>query len=126
MKRFYIALVVLVLMFASCYWLNCKMQRDTITMKNEVDRILHAVEADDSENATAAMQQLNALWTADKHLFHALAGSTYCAPLESTLERAAVWLEQEEKHELFAELSELHSRIDQLWDTQSLHPKNLC
>ncbi|HWP51848.1 MAG TPA: DUF4363 family protein [Clostridia bacterium] len=124
MKRFYIALVVLVVMFSGCFWLNFKMQHGTLTMKDEIDRIGHAVETGDPDSAKATMQQLTELWTGNKHFFRALAGSTYCDPFESTMERASVWLEQDKKSELFAELSELHSRIDQLWDTQALHPQN--
>lgn len=126
MKRFYIALVVLTLIFTCCLLVNWKIQRDTTAMKNEIDRIWQAVDVQDIGDADDAMQQLLTLWCDHKHLFQAVTGSTYCAPFESALERAAVWLDQMEISELSAELSELHSRIDQLWDTQALDPKNLC
>lgn len=125
MKRFIIAVVFLVVLFSTCYLLVAHLQKNTIAIRDEINRLQYAVEIADQNSAVTAMKQLKDHWDEEKYLFHALAGSIYCDPFESSLERTAVWVEQKESSELFAELSELHSRIDQLWDTQALHPKNL-
>ncbi len=125
MKRFFIALVFLVLMSVSCVFLVDHLDKNTTAIKNEIDQIRAAIDSDDPVAADTAMQQLIRHWQDEKYLFHALAGSNYCDPFESALDRSKVWLGQRESKELFAELSELYSRIDQLWDTQAIHPRNL-
>ncbi len=125
MKRFFIALVFLAVMSATCLFLVKHLDKNTKAIKDEISRIRDAVISDDQDAADAAMQQLIRHWEEEKYLFHALAGSNYCDPFESALDRSEVWLGQGENKELFAELSDLYSRIDQLWDTQAIHPKNL-
>lgn len=125
MKRFFIAIIFLTVMSTTCLLLVNHLGKNTAAIKDEINRVRDAVTAGDQSGADEAMQQLIDHWEEEKHLFHALAGSSYCDPFESALDRSEVWLKQEESHELFAELSELYSRIDQLWDTQAIHPKNL-
>ncbi len=125
MKRFFIALVFLAVMSATCLFLVNHLDKNTTAIKDEIGRIRDAIANDDQTAADAAMQQLIRHWEDEKQLFHALAGSNYCDPFESALDRSQVWLGQRESKELFAELSELYSRIDQLWDTQAIHPRNL-
>lgn len=125
MKRFFIAVVFLIIMFSTSFILITHLQKSAIKIKDEISSLRNFIETDDQSKANLAMQKLNDHWNEEKDLFHALAGSSYCDPFERSLERSAVWLEQKESSELFAELSELNSCMDQLWDTQALHPKNL-
>ena len=125
MKRFYIAIVFLVLTLAACFKMLSHLERNTLAIKNEIALMREAVEAGNEAEADAAMQKLIIYWNNEKMLFHALAGSTYCFPFECALNRVAVVLAQRESSEFLTELSELDSHIDQLWDTQVLHPKNL-
>ena len=125
MKRFFIALVFLAIMAVACLFLVSHLNKNTTAIKDEIGRIQNAVISNDRAAAEEAMQQLIRHWEEEKYLFHALAGSSYCDPFESALDRSQVWLGQGENKELFAELSDLYSRISQLWDTQAIHPKNL-
>lgn len=125
MKRFFIALVFLAVMSTTCILLVNHLDKNTAAIKDEIGRIRTAADSGDPAAADAAMQHLISHWEDEKYLFHALAGSSYCDPFESALDRSQVWLGQRENKELFAELSELYSRIDQLWDTQAIHPRNL-
>lgn len=125
MKRFYIALVFLVVISVTCLLLVRRLDQNTAVIKDEIVRIKSAAAAGDPAAADDAMRQLVQHWEKRKYLFHALAGSSYCDPFESALDRSKIWLGQEDPTELFAELSELYARIDQLWDTQAIHPKNL-
>lgn len=125
MKRFYIALVFLAVISAICLFLVHRLDQNTAVIKQEIGHIKDAAAAGDPEAADAAMRQLVSYWEQQKYLFHALAGSSYCDPFESALDRSKIWLGQGDPTELFAELSELYARIDQLWDTQAIHPKNL-
>lgn len=125
MKRFYIAIVFLITIFTTCLFLVRHIDKNTVAIKDEINKIRDAVSAGDQSDADAAMKHLISHWEDEKYLFHALAGSNYCDPFESVLDRSKAWLEKKETDDLFVELSELYSRIDQLWDTQAIHPKNL-
>ncbi|WMJ83628.1 DUF4363 family protein [Oscillospiraceae bacterium LTW-04] len=125
MKRFFIAIFFLIALSASCLFLVNHLDKNTLAIKDEINQIKDAVAANNQSRADEAMQQLVLHWEEEKYLFHALAGSNYCDPFESALDRSEVWLGQKEENELFAELAELYARIDQLWDTQAIHPKNL-
>lgn len=125
MKRFFIALVCLAVMSGTCLFLVRQLDKNTAAIKDEIAQIGAALAVADQAAADAAMQQLIRRWEAEKYLFHALAGSSYCDPFESALNRSEIWLGQRESKELLAELSELYSRIDQLWDTQAITLKNL-
>ncbi len=125
MKRFFIAVVFLAVMLGTCLFLVRQLYKSTAATKDEIAQISAALAVGDQAAADAAMQQLIRHWEAEKYLFHALAGSSYCDPFESALSRSQIWLGQRENKELLAELSELYSHIDQLWDTQAITPKNL-
>ncbi len=124
MKRFFISIIFLVVITTACLFLVDHLNQNTISIQDEISRIQDAVEKDDETAADDAMKKLISHWEDEKYLFHALAGSSYCDPFESALDRSKVWLKQRQSEELFAELSELNSRIQQLWDTQAIHPKN--
>ena len=125
MKRFYIAIVLLIIIITTCFFVVDHLNKNTVAIKDEINKIRDAVAAENQSDADAAMKHLISHWEEEKYLFHALAGSNYCDPFESVLDRSKVWLEKKEADDLFVELSELYSRIDQLWDTQAIHPKNL-
>ena len=125
MRRFFIALACLAVMSGACLFLVRQLDKNTAAIKDEIAQIGAALAVADQAAADAAMQQLIRHWEAEKYLFHALAGSSYCDPFESALNRSEIWLGQQESKELLAELSELYSRIDQLWDTQAITLKNL-
>lgn len=125
MKRFFIALVFLTVISIGCVLLVNHLDKNTMAIKDEISLIKKAVENGNQAGADQAMQQLIGHWEHEKYLFHALAGSNYCDPFESVLDRSKVWLKLREHKELFTELAELSSRIEQLWDTQAIHPKNL-
>ena len=125
MKRFYIAIVLLIIITTTCLFVVNHLDKNTMAIKDGINKIRDAVAADNQSDADAAMKHLISHWEDEKYLFHALAGSNYCDPFESVLDRSKVWLEKKETDDLFVELSELYSRIDQLWDTQAIHPKNL-
>ena len=125
MKRFYFAIVFLVVTLTTCFMMLSNLERNTLAIKNEIALMREAVETGNEADADAAMQKLILYWNNEKMLFHALAGSTSCFPFESALNRVSVVLAQRESSEFLTELSELDSHITQLWDTQVLHPINL-
>lgn len=125
MKRFFIAITLLITISTACLLFVNHLDKNTVEIKNQIYRIRDSVESGNRSDAEETMKQLISYWEQEKYLFHALAGSIYCDPFKSSLDRSEVWLGQKEDDELFAELSELYSRIDQLWDTQSIHPINL-
>ena len=125
MKRFYIAVVFLTVMLVACLLLLLHLNKNTLAIKSEIALLRTAAKDENTAAAEAAIKRLTLYWDEEKTLFYALAGSTYCHPFESALSRVTVLLEQNESSEFLTELSELESHIDQLWDTQAPHHKNL-